>query len=102
MIGAHTRAPIPRTGEPNALARHAGRPSSRPRHVVGRRATDLSPFVQHQRLTIRSAFWRIVTLRQFVIADCVPALDLLAVAFLYGGSGAALLSADALVLAAWG
>jgi hypothetical protein len=47
---------------------------------------------------IRSAFWRIVTLRQFVIADCVLALALVAIAFLYGGSGAALLSSGALVL----
>jgi hypothetical protein len=46
----------------------------------------------------RSEFWWIVTLRQSAIADCVFALALVAVAFLYSGSGAALLSAGALVL----
>jgi hypothetical protein len=40
----------------------------------------------------------IVTLRRFVIADCVLAVALIAVAFLYVGSGAALLIAGTLIL----
>jgi hypothetical protein len=63
--------------------------------------STVSPFASPRLRQIR--IWR-VSRRQFTVADCVVALGLVAVAFIYGGVGAASLIASVLGLghaAAW-